>query len=210
VTHTVKNSSAETLTFKSTTDSSDQLRPSVIVDSLTTGQFGALGDATVAPGSQGNLLALTRSIHSQIASGITLQASTQQIGQLQPSTNQVGDVGLKARGAGGLSVHYLHSAGDHNLTQVKTTSGTLYAWSLNNSSAAAWLKFFDTTATSSGTTGMSPKFSIKLGASENRDQSVPHGIAFASGIAFALTAAGATNATAGVGASDVDVNLFYA
>jgi hypothetical protein len=200
MTHTAKNSSGEVLTFKSTTDSSGELRPSIIVDSLSTAQFGAVGDSTVAPGSQGSLLALQRSLLSQVASGITLQ----------PSTAQIGDVGLKARGAGGLSMFYLHSAGDQNMSQVKTTSGTVYGWTITNASAAAYFKLYDVTATGGLTTAGHLKHSVRLFASAESRQAIPHGLAFASGIALALVAGGATNSTVAVGASDIDVNLYYA
>ena len=200
MTHTVKNSSGEVLTFKSTTDSSDQLRPSVIVDTMTSAPFGTVGDAAVAAGAQGTMLALLRTMTGQLATGVVAQ----------PSTALIGDVGLKARGAGGLSVLYLHSAADQNMTQVKTTSGTVYGWSITNASAAAYCKLYDVTATANLTTGGHLKHAIRLPASDGHVQSIPHGIAFASGIALALVAGGATNSTVAVGASDIDVNLYYA
>lgn len=199
MTHTAKDSLGVTQSFKSGT-ASGELVPHVNVDALSTAQLGSVGDSTVSPGSQGTLLALTRSLLSQVASGVALQASTAQIG----------NVALQPRAAVGAGVYTHLSLATQNRTQVKTSSGTVYGWSISNASAAAYVKLYDSvSATASGTSALVPKLTIRVPASGDRDYSNPMGIVFSSGIAFGMVSGAGAAASGAVGASDIVLNLFY-
>jgi hypothetical protein len=120
---------------------------------------------------------------------------------------------LKPQTSGGLTPYHLIAAGTTNATSVKGSAGQLYAYYLSNVSASPrYVKFFDkASAPTLGTD--TPVLTLMLpgnSAGSGANNAIPNGIAFANGIAIAITANAADNDNTGVTASDVIVNLMYA
>lgn len=116
-----------------------------------------------------------------------------------------------AHAAGGATPYQLISAASTNATSVKGSAGTVYSVvCMNTNAAARYLKLYDkATAPTVGTDtpvqtylipGGSLGFVVALG--------VP-GLAFANGIAFALTTGMAVSDTGAVAATEIAVNLGY-
>jgi len=180
MTHQAKDAAGGTLTFKSGT-SSGELVPYHHVESVPVDPFGNSSDAAVSAGAAGSISAKLRTISAQLSTAIAF-ANT--------------------------SAYYLLSAAGTNRNQIKTSSGTVYGWSISNASAAAYVKLYDVTSTGAGTTAMTPKVSVRVNASDVRDYSILSGIKFSSGISIAIVA-GAGQVSSPVGASDVIANVFF-
>ena len=116
---------------------------------------------------------------------------------------------------GGYSVSALISAATTNATVVKASPGQLYGFDLFSlDQTPVYLKFYDlAVAPTVGTSTIKLRYGAGAVASAlalNKGPSIfPHGIVFATGIAFALTT-GITDADAtAVAASEVLVNVYY-
>ena len=73
------------------------------------------------------------------------------------------------------------------------------------SSTAIWLKLFDTTEVTLGTT--QPVFIMKVAASATEQLVIPDGMAFASGISYAATNTGGDQAGSSMGALSGQISL---
>ena len=125
------------------------------------------------------------------------------------STGQVGIVPLTA---GGLSISRVISAASTNATSAKGSAGQVYGWYLSNINVAVrYLKLYNkATAPTVGTDV--PVMTIAIpgntaGAGANVEFTT--GIAFSTGIAYALTTGVADADTAAVAANEIVVNLMY-
>jgi hypothetical protein len=111
--------------------------------------------------------------------------------------------------SGGLTSTHLVSAGSTNATNVKASAGQLYGWSIQNtSSSARYVKIFN--KASSPTVGTdTPVLNLYIPPTSGNNFSSDTGIAFATGIGFAITSGPTDTDSGAVSASDVLLNLFY-
>jgi hypothetical protein len=116
---------------------------------------------------------------------------------------------LAPRPNGGLSIKRLLSANTTNATSVKASAGQVYGWHLSNANAGArFLKLYD--KASAPTVGSdTPVMTIPIPGSGIAVLDQPMGIAFSTGIAFALTAAVGDSDTTAVAVNEIVVNLLY-
>jgi hypothetical protein len=110
---------------------------------------------------------------------------------------------------GGLTIFRLLAAATTNASSVKGSAGQVYGWYLFNTSAATkYVKLYNkATAPTVGTD--TPVMTLPLPAGSAANVYFEDGIAFATGIALAITGAVADADTTAVAANDVIVNLFY-
>lgn len=110
----------------------------------------------------------------------------------------------------GLTPHYKISAASTNATSVHAGATKLYKAQLFNASGATkYFKLFDkASAPSLGTDNPVNTFPLEAGKNMPLDFA-GIGLAFASGLAYAITGGLADNDATSVAANDVVVNLFY-
>lgn len=111
--------------------------------------------------------------------------------------------------SGGLSSTHLVSAASTNATNVKASSGQIYGWSIQNtSSSARYVKIFN--KASSPTVGTdTPVLNLYIPPTSGNNFSNDTGIAFSTGIGFAITSGPTDTDSGAVAASDVLLNIFY-
>lgn len=147
-----------------------------------------------------------------VGGAASIPAGTNNIGDVDvlsiaAGANAIGNVGLEPRTSGGLSVaRYL----DLGVTGqvVKGSAGQVFGWRITNQRAGAiYVKIYDkaTAATDADT----PLLTLALLEGQGETDSLPHGIAFASGISVRATTAIADNSTAAPGTNEAVVNVFY-
>lgn len=115
-----------------------------------------------------------------------------------------------AAATGGASLYRLLSAASTNAQVVKNTAGTVYGWHLTNLSGTTprFVKLYN--KASAPTVGTdTPVLTLPLPAGGQANVSFPTGLAFATGIAIAVTGGVADNDTTSVAANDVIVNLAF-
>lgn len=111
--------------------------------------------------------------------------------------------------AGGLTISTLLSAATTNATSVKASAGQVFGWFLSNSNAAArYFKLYNKASAPTVGTDV-PVMTIYLPAGAAANVEFSHGIAFATGIAFAITTGATTADTGAVAANEIIVNLLY-
>jgi hypothetical protein len=111
--------------------------------------------------------------------------------------------------SGGLTLSHLIAAATTNATSLKTSAGQLYGASIyNNGAVPAYLKFYN--KASSPTVGTDTVvYEVAVQAGTEREIHTEEGLAFGTGIAYALTA-GITDADAtSVAVSSATVDLIY-
>ena len=97
--------------------------------------------------------------------------------------------------------------------QVSGTACTLYGfWVTNSNDATLWIKFYDATSATVGTT--TPKITFGIPGNTSQDISGnlgggPTGIAFANGMCVAATTGVADADTGAPDANDIVINIFY-
>jgi hypothetical protein len=128
-------------------------------------------------------------------------------------TNAIGDFGVQYRGnaTGAGTIHNVASPLTPAGTSVKGSAGRIVGYNLVNTSAGVrWLKIFNATSVTMGTTSAVIDIPIPAGASIS--WSAEGGIGFATGIQWAVTSArGATdNTTTGLALGDVCGFISYA
>ncbi len=118
-------------------------------------------------------------------------------------------VNLAAATSGGWTPSKTISAASTNATSVKASAGQVGGWYLSNVNAAArFLKLYN--KASAPTVGTdTPVMTILIPAGAAANVEFTQGIAFATGIAFALTTGVADSDTGAVAASEIVVNLLY-
>lgn len=128
-------------------------------------------------------------------------------------TNLVGDVGLRPRTTGGLTMHKTTSAATTNATAVKGSAGQVYNIQCFNVNAGVrYLKLYNkATAPTVGTD--TPVKTLAIPGNTAGAGFVigwPQGLAFSLGIGFALTTEATDAGTTGVALNEITVNLDYA
>jgi hypothetical protein len=122
-------------------------------------------------------------------------------------TNVIGKVNIAAQTTGGATSFTLISAATTNATVVKASAGTLYMLTAtNNGSSVAFVKFYNkTTAPTVGTD--TPVLTFMLPAGGGIAVPLPaSGIAFATGISYAITGLATLADTTAVALSQIQLN----
>lgn len=145
-----------------------------------------------------------------VAGTVTANIGT---GALAAGANLIGDVGIQVRAnaTGAASpLNYASPATPAGGT-IKGGAGRLFGWHLVNVSAGVrWIKLFNQTAVTMGTTSAAYEFPMAAGATASIV--IPAGISHTTGIMTAVTAArGLTdNTTTGLALGDVAGTFFFA
>jgi hypothetical protein len=159
--------------------------------------------------SQLPYMRMVQTIHQATAANLNFTLAG---GGLGASANLIGDVGVQYRASatGGATVAKILSAASTNATSVKATSGRVVGYHLTNTTAA--IKYFRlynlAVAPTVGTSA--PLSVIPISANSSAIVSIPGGIAFATGISYAITGAAADLDATAVAANDVVGSIFYA
>lgn len=131
---------------------------------------------------------------------------------LPAGSNVIGDVGLTGRTSGGLTLHRTISAATTNATSVKASAGQVFwVYATNTNASPRYLKLYN--KASAPTVGTdTPVLTLLIpgntvGAGFHLQS--PLGLAFGTGIAFALTTGVADADATGVGANEIVVNLGF-
>lgn len=111
--------------------------------------------------------------------------------------------------SGGCDVGKVVSAASTNATSLKASAGQVYGIALVNTNASArYVKLYN--KASSPTVGTdTPVFTIGLPGAGGISLPFPHGIPFATGIAYALTTGAADSDTGAVAANEITGLLLY-
>jgi hypothetical protein len=126
-------------------------------------------------------------------------------------TNAIGDVGVqyRANATGAASRTHFVSAASTNATIVKNTAGRLVGWCLSNTTASwRYVKLHNQTTTPTAGSGVVQTIAIPPNATSNN--SIPGGVAFATGIGLTMVTGAADADTTGVAANDIVGDLFWA
>jgi hypothetical protein len=147
-------------------------------------------------------------------SGVTQPVSgTVTVNALPTGTNTVGNVGLIPRTSGGCSASKTISAATTNATSVKASAGQVFGIVASNVNAAArYLKLYDKASAPTVGTDVPVLTLILPGATTGGGivLNFPVGVAFANGIAFAVTSGAADSDTGAISASESIINVLYA
>lgn len=109
----------------------------------------------------------------------------------------------------GLTIGTLVSAATTNATSLKASAGKVYGWYIYNDGAAeVYFKFYN--KASSPTVGTdTPVMTLGIPAGGAANVEYTNGIAFATGIAYAVTTGATTADTGAVALSQVVINILY-
>jgi hypothetical protein len=128
-------------------------------------------------------------------------------------SNTIGQTPVVPTTSGGLLISRVISAASTNATSAKASAGQVYGWYLSNVNAAVrYLKLYNkASAPTVGTDTPVMTIAIPGGSTAGAGANVEftNGIAFGTGIAYALTTGAADSDTAAVAASEIIVNLLY-
>lgn len=122
-------------------------------------------------------------------------------------------VAIQSDSSVGATPYHLVSAGTTNATSVKGSAGIVYGIQLTNTNAAArYVKFYNKASAPTVGTDVPVKTLLIPGSAAGAGNNVPithRGIAFSTGIAFAIVANMVDNDTTTISAGDVCVDLDY-
>lgn len=135
------------------------------------------------------------------------------IASLPTGTNLAADfaIQVRANATGAASATPITSPATPAGQSVKGSAGRLLGYDLqNNSAATRYVKFFNTTSVTMGTTGA--LFEVALNAGQSKTLQIPAGIGFGTGIFIAVTSGrGLTDNTAtGLAAGDITGHIDFA
>ena len=112
----------------------------------------------------------------------------------------------------GVTPFRLLSANSTNGTNIKSSSGNLYGWSITNTNASIrYVKVYDKSTTPSVGTD-TPILTIMIPGNANGTGNnifISGGMAFTNGLGIGITTGAPDNDTGAVGANEVIVNMFY-
>lgn len=129
---------------------------------------------------------------------------------LATGTNSIGAVYGAVRTTGGATPYTLISAASTNATLVKSGATTIYGiQATNNTTSNAFLKLYNLSAAPTVGTSVATKTLLLPANSTTQVMPGPAGIAFGTGLSFAITGAGTTADTTAVAAAQVIVNIDY-
>lgn len=131
---------------------------------------------------------------------------------LPAGTNAVGNVGVIGRTSGGLSTSTGASAASNNATSVKASAGQVFGWAVyNNTSSNKFFKLYNKASSPSpGTDNALLLTRVMVPANSGSNFHSDIGIAFGTGIAFAIVTGASDTDNTSVAANDVLWNLYYA
>jgi hypothetical protein len=143
----------------------------------------------------------------------SLHTTVDTVPALVAGTALIGDVDLQLRATGGATLHKTISAASTNATSVKASAGKVVGvQAFNVNAEERFLKFYNKASAPTVGTDTPVKTLMIPGQTTGAGfvVGVPHGWAFATGIAFALTTGVADSDTGAVAANEIVVNLDYA
>lgn len=200
----------------------------ITVDYATTGSGTATGALRVELPTNGTGVIATVGAVTAITNA--LPAGTNAIGKLSANsgvdigdvdilsiaagTNNIGNVGVIPRTSGGATPYKLVSAATTNATSVKGSAGQIFMITASNVNAAVrYLKLYN--KASAPTVGSdTPVLTFAIpGNTAGAGTNIPIpacGIAFGTGIAFALTTEATDAGSTGVAANEIVINMAYA
>lgn len=124
-------------------------------------------------------------------------------------TNMIGDVGVKPRTSGGLTIFRSIDL-DESEEEVKATAGQVYGWYIYNAaSSVRYVKLYNATAANVTVGTTTPVMTIPVPATSGANVEFTNGIAFSTAITAAATTGVADNDTGAPSANEVIVNLLY-
>lgn len=128
---------------------------------------------------------------------------------ISAGTNQIGDVGVKPRTSGGLTIFRSIDL-DESEEEAKATAGQVYGWYIYNSaSSVRYVKLYNATAANVTVGTTTPVMTIPIPATSGANVEFTNGIAFSTAITAAATTGVADNDTGAPGANEVIINLLY-
>jgi hypothetical protein len=140
---------------------------------------------------------------------VKLAVSANGDGTPSPVTTDGVAVVVRPETSGGLSTSRTVSAATTNATSVKGSAGQVYGWYLSNVNAAArYVKLYNK-ATAPTVGSDTPVLTLMVPSGGGSNAFVPQGVAFSTGIAFAITTGAADSDTGAVAANEIVVNLLY-
>jgi hypothetical protein len=141
---------------------------------------------------------------------VALGSGSAAIGKLAANAGvNIGSIGLLPQTTGGLEIKRVLAAASTNATSVKASTGQLFGYYIFNASASTkYVKLYN--KASAPTVGTdTPVITLPIPKEAGANVEFVNGIAFATGIALAITGALADADTTAVVANDVVANLFY-
>jgi hypothetical protein len=127
------------------------------------------------------------------------------------SNSSVVPTNQQATATGGATPFHLVSAGSANNTNVKASAGSLYGYSISNTTASTteFVKFFNkATAPAAGTD--TPIWTVQIAGSATVTAYFSTPIACSAGLGLATVTGAADNSSTGVSAGDLVINVLYA
>lgn len=168
---------------------------------------------TLANDSTG-IVALTTSTASigKLAANSGVDIGDVDVLSIAAGSNLIGDVSLQPRTTGGLTMHKTTSAASTNATSVKASAGQVYAMQCFNVNAAVrYVKLYNKASAPTVGTDTPVKTLAIPGNTAGAGFVIgwPQGLAFGTGIAFALTTEATDAGTTAVAANEITVNIDY-
>lgn len=176
------------------------------------GAFDTAGQNAASPANELLVGAQFNTSPTTVTSGNTSPLQMDATGHLLVNCtgcNAGSTVSLIPATSGGLTLSHLIAAATTNATSLKASAGQLYGAAIyNNASYPVYLKFYNkASAPTVGTDTI--VWEVPVQAGTQREVHTEEGLAFATGIAYALTK-GITDAdTTAVALSDASVDLIY-
>jgi hypothetical protein len=128
---------------------------------------------------------------------------------ISAGTNTIGDVGIKPRTSGGLTIFRSIDL-DETEEEVKATAGQVFGWYIFNAAATThYVKFYNATTANVTVGTTTPVLTIPVPAGSAANVFSEIGIAFGTAITAAATTGVADNDTGAPAANAVVVNVFY-
>lgn len=174
---------------------------------------GALADAAITTNAAGTISGKLRGLVALLAQAFTL-GNPLRVDPTGTTTQPVsGSVSQTPTTSGGLSISRVLSAATTNATSAKGSAGQVYGWVITNTNAAVcYVKLYNkATAPTVGTD--TPVMTLAVPGNAAGAGMIAaeftSGIAFGTGIGFAITTGAADSDTGAVAANEVLVNLLY-
>ncbi len=192
-------------------DESDRAKVNLIV-----------GQAGIAAGTGADGATVPR---VTLATNVALPAGTNAIGKLAANsgvdigdvdvtsisagTNTIGDVGVKPRTTGGLTIFRSLDL-DETEEEVKATAGQVFGWYIFNAAASTtYVKFYNATAANVTVGATTPVLTLPVPAGSAANVFSEIGVAFGTAITVAATTGVADADTGAPAANDIVINVLY-
>lgn len=111
--------------------------------------------------------------------------------------------------SGGSTPYHLLSANSNNATSLKASAGLVYGYSFSSTNASArWVKFYDK-ASAPAPASDTVKWAVEVPGNAVVSVSIPEGMGFTTGIAFAAVTGSSDTDNTSVGAGDLSIDIRY-